>query len=257
MFINISRLYAAEMKEPNVSIIIPTFNEEKYLPRLLDSIKNQDYTNFEIIVSDASSKDKTVEIAKKYSCKVTKGGLPAVGRNNGAKIAKGNVLLFLDADVVLPKHFLKMTLSEFIARRADVATCFMRPLTNRKTDIALHNLANYYMRITRKVYPHAPGFCIFSRKGIHERIKGFNSKLKLSEDHDYVRRAAKFGRFKILHSETIPVSVRRFDKDGRLNVSAKYFLVELYMLVKGNITSDIFNYKFGYTDNHNKGQMNT
>lgn len=246
MFINISRLYAAEMKEPNVSIVIPTFNEEKYLPRLLDSIQKQDYQNFEIIVSDANSKDKTIEIAKRYGCKVTKGGLPAVGRNNGAKIAKGSILLFLDADVILPRQFLSKTLPEFIRRKAGVATCFMQPLTRKKTDIALHNFANYYMKITKNFYPHAPGFCMFARKDVHERINGFNCSLKLAEDHDYVQRASKVGCFKILSSETIPVSVRRFDKDGRLNVSAKYFLVELYRLFKGDITSDIFNYKFGY-----------
>lgn len=250
-------LKAAEMKETNfqLSIIIPAFNEEKYLPRLLESIKNQDYQNFEIIVADANSKDRTAEIAKKYGCKVTKGGLPAAGRNSGAKIAKGKLLLFLDADVILPQQFLRRTVSEFIRRNAGVATCFMRPLTKKKTDIALHNFANYYMKITRNVYPHAPGFCIFSKKSIHDKIKGFNCELKLAEDHDYVRRASMAGCFKILRSETIPVSVRRFDKDGRLNVSAKYFLVELYRLFKGDITSDIFHYQFGHDGKNNKGQI--
>ena len=245
------------LKAPDnkLSIIIPTFNEEKYLPRVLESIQKQDYQNYEVIVADANSKDNTVKIAKRCGCRITEGGLPATGRNNGAKIAKGSILLFLDADVVLPRHFLARTVSEFIGRRADVATCFMRPLTNKKTDVALHQIANYYMRITRKVYPHATGCCIFSKKGIHKRIRGFNGELKLAEDHDYIRRATKIGCFKILSSETIPVSVRRFDKDGRLNVSAKYFLVELYGLIKGDIKSDIFNYKFGYDYKNNKGQV--
>ena len=68
------------------SIIIPTYNEEEYLPVLLDSIKEQDFDDYEIIVADANSTDKTVEIAKDYGCIVVEGGLPAVGRNNGAKI---------------------------------------------------------------------------------------------------------------------------------------------------------------------------
>lgn len=52
-----------------LSIIIPTLNEEKYLPRLLDSIYKQDFKNYEIIVSDAGSSDKTFEVAKRYGTK--------------------------------------------------------------------------------------------------------------------------------------------------------------------------------------------
>ena len=72
-----------------LSIIIPTYNEEEYLPVLLDSIKSQSFDDYEIIVADANSTDKTREIAESYGCIVVAGGLPAVGRNNGAKIAKG------------------------------------------------------------------------------------------------------------------------------------------------------------------------
>ena len=90
-----------------ISIIIPAYNEEKYLPKLLECIKKQTYKGYEIIVADAGSKDRTGQIAKKYGCKVVKGGMPAVGRNNGAKVAKGNILLFLDADVQINRDFIK------------------------------------------------------------------------------------------------------------------------------------------------------
>ena len=95
------------MNEPFISIIIPTLNEEKFLPKLLNSIKEQNYKNYEIIVSDANSKDKTIEIAKRFNVKIVQGGKPAVGRNNGAKFSVGDYLLFLDADVILPKNFLE------------------------------------------------------------------------------------------------------------------------------------------------------
>ena len=99
-----------------LSIVIPTLNEEKYLPRLLDSIKNQDFYDYEIIVSDAESSDKTIEIAKKYGAKTlvyTTTKHPSAQRNEGAKIAKGELLLFLDADVVLTPGFLTSALKEF------------------------------------------------------------------------------------------------------------------------------------------------
>ena len=95
-----------------LSIVIPAFNEEKYLTRLLDSIKKQTYKNYEIIIADADSKDNTRKMAKKYGCKVIKGGIPAVGRNNGAKVAKGDILLFMDADAIIGEKFLENGLNE-------------------------------------------------------------------------------------------------------------------------------------------------
>ena len=92
-----------------LSIIIPALNEEKYLPLLLKEIKKQNFADdLEIIVADAGSEDKTVEIAKNYGCKIVQGGLPARGRNEGAKIAQGDIFLFMDADnIYLPKNFLE------------------------------------------------------------------------------------------------------------------------------------------------------
>jgi len=229
-----------------LSIIIPTLNEEALLPGLLKSIQIQEYKDYEVIVSDAGSSDKTINIARKYGCKIVSGGSPAVARNNGVKIARGEYLLFLDADVILPEHFLRNILHEFIKRKLDVSTCFFKPLTNKRIDFILHSIANRYIFLTRKIHPHAPGFCILSKRSIHQRINGFNEELKMGEDHDYVRRASKIGSFGILSSGKILVSVRRLDKDGRFNISLKYLAVEIYRIIIGEIRSEIFNYKFGY-----------
>ena len=71
-----------------LSIIIPALNEEKYLPLLLGEIKKQNFADdLEIIVADAGSVDKTIEIARSFGCEITKGGLPAKGRNEGGKVA--------------------------------------------------------------------------------------------------------------------------------------------------------------------------
>ena len=108
-----------------LSIIIPTYNEEKYLPKLLKCVKKQTYKNYEIIVADADSADKTRQIAKKYGCRVVKGGMPAIGRNNGAKAAKGDILLFLDADSLIGKDFVKDSLKDIEIRKLDVAGCYL------------------------------------------------------------------------------------------------------------------------------------
>ena len=88
-----------------LSIIIPTLNEEKCLPKLLDSIKNQNFNDYEIIVADAHSRDRTRAIALRYGCKIVEGGIPSVARNHGIKVAQGDYILFVDADSVLTRGF--------------------------------------------------------------------------------------------------------------------------------------------------------
>lgn len=231
-----------------LSIIIPTYNEETYLPFLLRSIQAQTFRDYEVIVADANSKDRTRELAVELGARVVDGGMPAVGRNNGAAAAKGDILLFLDSDVVLPDPwFLQGTIAEFEKRKLDVATCQADPISDKKVDKVFHEFFNYFMRVTASTLPHAPGFCIFARKSTHDAIHGFDEQIKLAEDHDYAKRGGKVGRFGVLKSYRIPVSVRRFDRDGRLNIAVKFLLCEIYMQAKGAPKTDIFNYTFGHS----------
>ncbi|MFA5742765.1 MAG: glycosyltransferase [Candidatus Paceibacterota bacterium] len=232
-----------------LSIVIPTLNEEKYLPILLATIKKQVGVDYEIIIADNLSKDDTRKIAVSYGALVVDGGLPAKARNNGAAAAKGSIILFLDADVVLPSPvFLKKTLEEFDERGLSLATCVVCPISERKIDKILHKAANIYIEAFHNISPRLPGFCIFVRKEIHEKISGFDETIKLAEDHEYAQRAVKFAKFGILKSYPIVVSVRRFNRDGRLNIAVKYVLCEAYMELKGPIRSDLFKYRFGYGD---------
>lgn len=113
------------------SIIIPTYNEEEYLPTLLDSIKKQNFDDYEIIIADANSTDRTREIAEEYGCIIVDGGMPAVGRNNGAKVAKGDYLLFLDSDLKLTDDYLRDVLYEFQMERLGIAITQMKPLSKK------------------------------------------------------------------------------------------------------------------------------
>ena len=118
------------MFNPKLSIIIPTLNEEDYLPLLLESIKKQDFKNYEIIVADANSKDKTKKIAKNYGCRIAVGGSVARGRNQGAKISKGDLFLFIDADMFFPSSgFLTELIRKFEKRKLKIATFASCPVT--------------------------------------------------------------------------------------------------------------------------------
>ena len=217
-----------------ISIIIPTLNEEKYLPLLLDSIRKQDLKEeYELIVADAGSTDNTAVISKRYGCRITRGGLPAQGRNEGAKISRGGTLIFLDADVILPDKFLTKILNEFYGKKYGVASCQLLPIgTDWVPKIIpppwfLYNIAyNWPASFLQEVFPYGSGL-ILVKKEIHEAIFGFNEDIKLSEDHDYVRRASKFGQFKFFKAK-LPSFIRRYEKQGILTTNFKYLISNFF-----------------------------
>lgn len=229
-----------------ISIIIPALNEGKHLPKLLDCIKKQSYKDHEIIVADAGSKDETRRIAKKYGCKIAKGGLPAEGRNKGARAAKGKILLFVDADVQFGKDFLKNSIEEFEKRNLDVAGCHVYPSGSKIIDKIFFGIFNIWTFATQFFYPNASGGGIFCRKLLHNKVKGFDETIKLSEDMDYVRRCSKFGKFGILRNSKAYVSTRRFEREGRLRLGFKLLLSAIYRIIFGEIRSDIFKYNLRY-----------
>ncbi len=238
-----------------LSIIIPTLNEEENLPNLLESIKKQDFSDYEIIVADAESKDRTREIAEEYGARVVEGGLPAEGRNRGAASAQGKILLFLDADALLPPNFLKDSLEEFEKRNLGVAAAPLKPLSEKMMDKFLYKSVDFYFKLTEKIWPHSTGTCIFSRKWVHEKLGGFDEDVKLAEDHDYARRAQKITKCGYL-SVAIDNYVRRLEKDGRLKTGVKYTLCELHRIFLGEVRSDIFNYKFDHYNKKDKEILN-
>ena len=229
-----------------ISIIIPAYNEENYLPKLLNCIKKQTYKNYEVIVADANSIDKTKQIAKKYGCKIVKGGLPAVGRNNGAKVAKGDILLFLDADIKFDEDFLKNAVNELKERNLDVAGCYIHPLGDNVIDRIFFSIFNLWIFATQFFYPNASGSGIFCKKWLHKKVKGFDETIKLSEDMDYARRCGKFGKFRILRTAKSYVAMRRFEKEGRFKVGLKLLLSAFYRIFFGEIKSDVFKYNLRY-----------
>jgi glycosyltransferase involved in cell wall biosynthesis len=227
------------------SVIIPTLNEEQSLPNLLTDLNNQTVRNFEIIVADAGSRDRTRAIAQSYYARVVEGGLPAVGRNKGARAATGEFLFFLDADVQVPPTFMANASAEIDDRFLDLATCEIVPLSDRPIDKFLHEVVNAAIKLGQFLDPHAPGFCILVSKRLFHRIGGFDETLKLAEDHNFAKRASQFRPLRVLESTRIGVSVRRLDKERRGELIRKYLQVELYRIFRGEIRDDIIPYEFG------------
>ena len=106
---------------PKFSIIIPVYNVEKYIDRCFNSIQNQTFHDYEVIVIDDGSTDRSIEIAKKYPFQVIhqeNQGL-SMARNNGIKVAKGEYILFVDSDDFLDLELLQK-LSESIQNNPDI-----------------------------------------------------------------------------------------------------------------------------------------
>jgi len=234
-----------------LSIIIPTLNEEKYLPLLLEAIKKQNFDDYEIIIADAGSEDKTLKIAKSFGCKIIPGGLPAKGRNEGAKIAKGEIFLFMDADnIFLPENFLKNLLEEFEKRKLDLASFPIYPQGDR-FDKFVYRIYNNWVNLTQRFLAYATN-SLLVKKEIHQKIGGFDEEIKIGEDHVYAKTAAKFGKFGFIKTEPVLTSIRRFERDGRLKTYLKYLLAWIHMIFLGPVKSDIFKYRFNYSSKNKK-----
>src|SRR3989344_6174590 len=110
-----------EKKSPLVSVVITTRNSEETLGKLLKSVKQQSYKYKEIVVVDNDSRDKTKEIALKYTKKVyNQGPERSRQRNFGAEKAKGQYLLFLDSDMVLTEKVMEECVGEIKKGNANI-----------------------------------------------------------------------------------------------------------------------------------------
>jgi len=239
------------------SVIIPTLNEEILLPNLLGDLQTQTLRDFEVIVADAGSKDRTVELAQSLGARMVPGGMPAVGRNRGAQAAGGDFLVFLDADTRVAPDFLENVHSELEERFLDLATCEIEPISQNPLDGLLHDFTNLAIKIGQFADPHAPGFCIIISRRLFRRVGGFNENLKLAEDHDLVKRASQFRPLRVLNSARVQVSVRRLEKEGRVKLISKYVAVELYRILLGDIKTDIFKYEFGNFTREQQAQLDS
>ncbi|MGE5425515.1 MAG: glycosyltransferase [Bacillota bacterium] len=232
-----------------VSIIIPTLNEEHYLPRLLDSIEKQDFKDYEIIVSDAGSQDRTREIAASRGVKLaadSKIKHPSAQRNAGAAVAKGDILLFLDADSEIGQGFLVDLVSQFGKKQLTGAGCYIRFNPNNIRYSIYAIISNVICGLKQYGrHPAAVGAGLAALRSAHEKIGGFDLNIKLAEDYDYCERLAGVGRFRMLESVRLLYSSRRMEKEGFWKTGWTWLRMGLYTLTNRKIKKDIIKYDFG------------
>lgn len=230
-----------------LSIVIPTLNEEKYLPLLLEAIKRQCFSDYEIIVSDGKSEDKTASIALNAGCRVVEdeGRSPARQRNLGARLAKGDTIMFLDADSLLPDNFLPSAYHEFKNRNLSAAGFYLHFNSSKKVYRFIEPFFHVMSYFGQYFFPASVGVGIMASKNAHDKIKGFDESIYIGEDYDYIKRLAGVGKYRMISNTFIFFSVRRLEKEGVLPVLWKWFRGGLYFIIRGPIRKKIVKYEFG------------
>ncbi|MCW1292614.1 MAG: glycosyltransferase [Candidatus Rehaiarchaeum fermentans] len=223
--------------KPLISVIIPTYNEIKYLPSLLKSIKNQTYKKYEVIVSDYKSSDGTIEVAKKYGCKVLRNRKKGVSsaKNKGFRESKGEIVAFIDADYVLSKNLFEEVVKEF---EKDKSLIVIEPETRlniRGLNIFARRIWSRYIRFLNlyknfsysTIYPAAYG-CVFIKRWAFAAVGGFDERMEIAEDIDLFNRIRKYGSFKMIKA-TAQRSMRRYIKQGYFKTLIKYAISDILL----------------------------
>jgi len=213
----------------DISVIVPTLNEEESIEPCLKSIRSQNTEHdYEIIVSDSGSKDRTIEIARKYVNKIVtskKGIAPA--RNTGAKHAEGSILVFIDADTILPKNYLEKVMENFINDPELLAFSAGFAFSNRDSKlIFIEKITNSYLVFRDKIgLAILPGFNLAIRQDIFKSTGGFRD-VPL-EDGEFAFRLRKLGKTRYFTDFYVITSSRRLERMGLLGTIRYYLEMDL------------------------------
>ena len=178
------------MLSQQLTIVIPTYNEEKYIWRTLNEIDHQSgVKHVKIIIADAGSTDKTIYLinlfkAKHSNIEIIKGGLPAVGRNAGAKLVTTPYILFLDADVTFTdRNAIEIAISELAFRDYEMVST--NPVYKGEFDVKasiMFGLNKYVTYLLSKSEPFAIGGFTMVNRQLFNKLGGYDENAKQSED---------------------------------------------------------------------------
>lgn len=205
--------------KPEISVIVPAFNEERYIKHLFRGLKAQTFRNFEVIVVDGNSTDHTREISKKCGATVVIDRKKNIGeaRNCGVRSSSGEILLFTNADTTASSDLLMAYHELFKDRRVAAATGPLVPLEDTTKFIefgymfASVVLAKASFALGK---PSISGSNFAVRRSAFKKAGGFDETLFTYEDLDLAHRLRKIGDIRYVDSAVVSTSTRRIIKWG-------------------------------------------
>lgn len=227
------------MKEPTISLIIPAYNEDKYIDKCLDyAIKNSEGKLLEIIVVDNASTDKTVEVASKYSgVKVISEDRKGVmwAREKGRLEARGDIIAFIDADNHMPNGWINKIRKEFSENENLV--CLSGPYIYydiSKWNGFLVRVWNIFVLFFSKIIGYVvTGGNFAIKKDTLYKMNGFDTSIDFyGDDTSIARNANKFGKVLFKMDFTMNASARRFSGQGIIRTGILYssnFMSQVFM----------------------------
>lgn len=225
------------------SIIIPTLNEELYLGKLLNCLVGQTYKDFEVIVVDGKSEDKTREVALEFKNRLDIRFIESdernVGyqRNLGVKNSRCDEIFFLDADGIIAPDFIKKVNKYIVSRKPDMLTAWISPISKNLIDHGMFFAYNVFSSsVLKNSRPAGNGAFCYMKKSVFEILGGFDTKLAYAEDTDLIVRAYNKGyKYEIIRDPVLRTSARRLEKEGRLKFVTTILKNNIYYSLVGPI----------------------
>ncbi len=235
-------------KYPKVSVIVPVYNGEKTIRQCIDSLLKQDYPNYEVIIADNNSTDNTSEIIKNYSVQllIEKKRGSSAARNTGAKIARGKILAFTDSDCILRTEWLRKLTEPIIEGTVATLGGTISAGKSKLEMIEQKAYENYLETIKKEKFVKTVDTRNFAiKKGIFQKIGGFDEKVKGPEDTDFGLRLVHQD-YKIYFVNNAPVKhfhKTSFNRIIKVKYWQNYWLSYIYD--KKGLSTDEFrlNYK--------------
>lgn len=202
-----------------VSIVLPTYNGEKYIKESIDSVLNQTYQDWELIIVNDSSNDSTLDIIKEYSSKDSR--IKIINNKNNLKLpaslnvgfeqAVGEYLTWTSDDNLYKPNAIEYMVSYLDNNKAiDLITCLSDIIDENGKIIGTLNDWCQKRTIDELLYQNNIGACFMYRHDIAKQIGNYNTNLFLAEDYDYWMRIASLGE--VYYSEENHYSYRTHNK---------------------------------------------
>jgi len=239
----------SDSKRPLISVIVPVFNAEDTIEATLEAIFSSNYVDYEVILVDDASTDRSIEIAKKYDCRILiqeENGGPSAARNRGAHEANGEILFFTDSDVTLLPDTM-----EKIASILEERTEFSGLIGSYTIDTPCKDFFSTFKNLVHH-YTHQNsldiaitfwGGCGAIRREAFLAVDGFNEKYKTAciEDIELGYRLTQAG-YKILMAKDVLVTHnKKYDFGGlvKSDVINRAIPWTALMLREGTMRSDL------------------